>query len=1012
MSGSTGSTTGEGLRRALLSVVAALAFLTIVATPASAEVVINLAGQGAGMVTSNPAGIDCSNVSGSPGPSCSGEFPNTIVETTAAPAPGFTFSGWKADDPNGQILEEFLGLSSCNSGSSNPCSVANVTGSTVHVTAIFQCLPPIAPPAAVTGQASAGQDPLTRTLEGTVNPNGCGLEGAYFEYGTTTGYGSTTATKPEAAALGAGSAPVPVTAETDLLEPNTTYHYRLVAVGPGGTVRGEDQVSTTGPPPADTCPNAAIRAEQGTLVQHLPDCMALEMVSPPQKAGQPAADPNVSLDGRRVSFSSAAPLGENPPPTVPLARSLYVASRSASGWATARTLPDAGLDALWKSGRASRVSLTPDFSRSLWIGATNAQKERGVGRAFAARLGGGFSPLSEPLVPFASGSDGTNKEGVILDADLRAASADHSHLYFQPGKVGSPQTTYLPDDPAISGPGAEEKNIYLVRLGAEGQQLPKPELLQRDESGRVWGGECGARLGGIGAALNTDSPAPNGDRNQGAVSADGSRTYFSARAAQPQSGECEAQSKLRILQRIETPSGPQISQLFGSDCDRAPSEPCSAADGDDLYQGASLDQTKVYFNTNRQLADTDGDGSSAECDLHVAVAGCDLYLYDRNLPAGERLIQVSAGEDVPGQHERGSEADVYNGITAISADGSRAYLVATGVLTNDANPENETAAEGQPNLYMFDERAWKAGGEEGGLTFVGTLAPNDGIELSPVYDEGLWGGQGTWKNDAYPVPVLSAAERRGEGDAEEGGDGRVLVFQSHASLASNDADGGRLDVYRYDSDAGSLQCVSCRPGSSADEPDEEPFDVQDRGDFGPLETDFAEHGRWVSEDGDKIVFSTAEGLLPGDVNGVGDVYLWRSGEIYRVYAAVGKQEAEASKPVLAPDGATIAFATARPLLPQDGDTTPDVYVARVGGGFPNPPPPNPCEPGSNCQQAQVPPAAPAAASESPTSGNPPAPRPCRKGKVRRKGHCVAKHKRKTKNHRHTRHANSDRRMGI
>ena len=82
-----------------------------------------------------------------------------------------------------------------------------------------------------------------------------------------------------------------------------------------------------------------------------------------------------------------------------------------------------------------------------------------------------------------------------------------------------------------------------------------------------------------------------------------------------------------------------------------------------------------------------------------AVAGCDLYLYEASLPLGHRLIQVSAGENVPGKHTAGKGARTYNGIVAISADGSHVYFAATGALTSRPNPEGDEAEAGEPNLY-------------------------------------------------------------------------------------------------------------------------------------------------------------------------------------------------------------------------------------------------------------------------------------------------------------------------
>jgi hypothetical protein len=95
---------------------------------------------------------------------------------------------------------------------------------------------PAAPPAAVTGAASA----LTRTsatLHGTVDPNRAAVSVCRFDYGTTATYG---ASVPCAQTVRAGTTGVAVSAAISRLRPGTTYHYRLVAVNGQGTGVGTD----------------------------------------------------------------------------------------------------------------------------------------------------------------------------------------------------------------------------------------------------------------------------------------------------------------------------------------------------------------------------------------------------------------------------------------------------------------------------------------------------------------------------------------------------------------------------------------------------------------------------------------------------------------------------------------------------------------------------------------------------------------------------------------------------
>jgi sugar lactone lactonase YvrE/phosphodiesterase/alkaline phosphatase D-like protein len=80
------------------------------------------------------------------------------------------------------------------------------------------------------------------TLNGTVNPNGNGTR-YWFEYGTTTSYGSRVPIVP--ADVGSGNEVIEVDAAAILLRPETTYHFRVVAQNFAGTSQGEDKTLTT-----------------------------------------------------------------------------------------------------------------------------------------------------------------------------------------------------------------------------------------------------------------------------------------------------------------------------------------------------------------------------------------------------------------------------------------------------------------------------------------------------------------------------------------------------------------------------------------------------------------------------------------------------------------------------------------------------------------------------------------------------------------------------------------------
>jgi hypothetical protein len=99
-------------------------------------------------------------------------------------------------------------------------------------------------------------------LKGTIHPEG--KETTYvFEYGLTTAYGAQT----EQASAGSADSAQPVAAEVSGLQPETTYHFRLVATNDDGTTRGPDKSFTTlAAPPSDPGTDPGLKNPTGSAL--------------------------------------------------------------------------------------------------------------------------------------------------------------------------------------------------------------------------------------------------------------------------------------------------------------------------------------------------------------------------------------------------------------------------------------------------------------------------------------------------------------------------------------------------------------------------------------------------------------------------------------------------------------------------------------------------------------------------------------------------------------------------
>jgi phosphodiesterase/alkaline phosphatase D-like protein len=133
----------------------------------------------------------------------------------------------------------------------------NGTGTDRGADAVFTTT---VPPVATTGSASS-IGPTSATLNGTVDPNGRDTT-YYFEYGTSSSYGTRTSSK----SAGSSTSPQSESASITGLQAGRTYHFRLVASSDAGTSTGKDATFvTSGAPSVETGATSAVTPTSATL---------------------------------------------------------------------------------------------------------------------------------------------------------------------------------------------------------------------------------------------------------------------------------------------------------------------------------------------------------------------------------------------------------------------------------------------------------------------------------------------------------------------------------------------------------------------------------------------------------------------------------------------------------------------------------------------------------------------------------------------------------------------------
>lgn len=361
------------------------------------------------------------------------------------------------------------------------------------------------------------------------------------------------------------------------------------------------------------------------------------------------------------------------------------------------------------------------------------------------------------------------------------------------------------------------------------------------------------------------------------------------------------------------------------------------------YLDASADGRRAFFMTSQAL--TNG----------APTAGTKLYMYDTTKPASapDNLALVSVDSE-------GADGANVLGAIGASDDGRYLYFVAAGQLVRGEEVLGITHG-----IYLW---------HDGAVTYIG-YAP-----MGTPQAEILAG------NDYTLTPRESRVTPDGKHLLFSTTSGDGLVGYDHGSCATFLGVGCR-ELYVYSADSDELACASCNPSGA---PATEMATTFVRQNTSASQTTFRQT-RTISEDGAHVFFSTAEALVPEDVNRKIDAYEYDVANRGVHLLTSGKSTSDSWFLDASADGKDAFFLTREPLVGWDVDGAYDIYDARVGGGFPEPERPSLGCLGDACQGApgMAPGVLPSSSSLFSGTGNVsekvrPRPRRCRRGFVKKR----------------------------
>jgi hypothetical protein len=681
----------------------------------------------------------------------------------------------------------------------------------------------------------------------------------------------------------------------------------------------------------------------------LPEGRHYEMVSPVYKGGYGlvALKAMASEPGRETAdggaFTSQGSFGGVPSNKYEFS---YLARRGPTGWSTVPLEAPSSL-----SPNGGTTDLSPDLRYSIFEGQLGPST--GITQKFGSEAGVFRRETSTEDI---AGNWGTVevlkrvRGSEPTEIAPYETSRDQCHFVVYPI---NPNVSFLPQPEK-----AHERLYDIQRGGGECGSEGYLRFIGLNNQGKFINAVCGVHFGADG--LSND--ARGSDFN--AISADGKEIFFT----DPKQGECNGGAGLYL--RLAGSRTIEVSKPAALECVEVPC-PGASERAPAFFEGASEDGTKVFFTTTQALVGSDEDSGN---DLYLATIGC---------PAGREGCaveerQVTSLAQV--SHAAGEAALVQHAMR-VAPDGSRAYFVARGVLSSSANALGQAAVRGADNLYVYDVASNSTAFVAELCSGPGSSGEADDSRCPQSLDSNVEGINDTslWESGNFP-------------EAQSTRDGRFLVFSTYAQLVKGDTDGSK-DVYRYDAVTGEIDRASLGEAGADGNGNGGEGAVDDasiKGAFvsGRKSFEQREAGtRAVSEDGSRIVFSSAEALSEAAINGDVNVYEWRkAGSGEGVVSLVSSGDAPTSDccAAISPSGSDIFFGTNAALVRQDTDEARDLYDARTGPAFPVVPvPPEEC--GESCQgplSTPIPLLVPASSAQAPGENIPP-PHPAAKPKPKK-----------------------------